>query len=269
MKRAWVSAGVVLLVATAGCSGSDDEAAPPPTVRDYVALGDSYASGLGAGNYLNTECYQSRDNSYPQLWVKSRPAGTLGTVTDKTCSGALITTVRDTQLDAVNADTGWVTLTVGGNDAGWVGALRQCLLGNDQTCRSTVSRAEDTAGSVLPDGLDKLYTAIRKRAPEARVFVLGYPHLVGDGAGAGCESLPEARRELLNDASDTLADTIKAAVEKHDGFTYVDVREAFDGHEACTGDPWINAVRDPLSESFHPNAKGYQAYAGALAEVTG
>ncbi|MFC7528624.1 SGNH/GDSL hydrolase family protein [Actinoplanes sp. GCM10030250] len=269
MKRAWVFVAAAMAVAVAGCSGSDAGDAPPPAARDYVALGDSYASGLGAGNYLNTECFQSKDSSYPQLWVKSRPAGTLGTVTDRTCSGALIKNVRDTQLDAINADTGWVTLTVGGNDAGWVGALRQCLLGNDQTCRSTVTRSASDAEAILPDELDKLYTAIRKRAPDAKVYVLGYPHLVGAGTGAGCESLPESRREILNEGSDKLAETIKAAVGKHEGFTYVDVRKAFEGHEACTGSPWIHSVRDELSESFHPNAEGFQAYAKALAEVTG
>ncbi|MEV6305639.1 SGNH/GDSL hydrolase family protein [Actinoplanes sp. NPDC051861] len=265
MKRAWIGVcAAAVAVAAGGCS-DDGAGAEPVKPLDYVALGDSYAAGLGAGNYVDTKCYQSRDSSYPQLWAKTR---TLGTITDRTCSGALIKTVRETQLDAVDADTGWVTLTVGGNDAGWTGALQQCLLGSDQTCRSTVERSTSTVEATLPDDLDGLYTAIRKRAPEAKVFVLGYPHLVGAG-GTGCESLNDARRGALNDGSDSLNESIAAAVGKHEGFTFVDVREAFKGHEACTGDPWINAVRDTLPESFHPNAAGYEAYAKTLAEVTG
>ena len=265
LKRAWIGVCAAVVTVVAGGCSDDGAEAQPAAPKAYVALGDSYAAGLGAGNYVDTKCYQSRDGSYPQLWAKSR---TLGTVTDKTCSGALIKTVRETQLDAVNADTGWVTLTVGGNDAGWTNALQQCLLGSDKTCSSTVRTSTTNVEATLPGDLDGLYTAIRKRAPEAKVFVLGYPHLVGAG-GTGCESLNDARRDTLNDGSDSLNEVIKAAVDKHEGFTFVDVREAFEGHEACTAAPWINAVRDNLAESFHPNAEGYRAYEKALTEVTG
>ena len=47
------------------------------------------------------------------------------------------------------------------------------------------------------------------------------------------------------------------------------VRGAFEGHEACTKEPWIHSVGDDISESFHPNADGYEAYAKALLSATG
>ncbi|MBG0567202.1 SGNH/GDSL hydrolase family protein [Actinoplanes aureus] len=260
---------VVAGIATASCSGSgNDGGAEAAEARDYVALGDSYAAGLGAGNYADTECYRSTDSSYPRLWAKSRPAGTIGEVTDSTCSGAVIHEVRTTQLRALDEKTGWVTVTVGGNDVGWSQTLQQCMLGNDLTCGSATRTAASTAETVLPEQLDGLYTAIKERAPNAKVYVLGYPHLLASGTGVKCESLSAARREALNTGADTLNELIKARAANA-GFTFVDVREIFDGHEVCTATPWIHAVRDQIAESFHPTADGQKAYATALTAVTG
>ena len=269
MERRWIGAWLaVVAVAAAGCSGSGDgDATAAADARDYVALGDSYSAGVGAGNYLDTECYRSRDGGYPQVWAASRPAGTLGKVTDNTCGGAVIHEVRTTQLRQLDDNTGWVTLTVGGNDAGWSRTLQQCLLGDDSTCRSATQSAVGAAEATLPEQLDGLYAAIKERAPNAKVFVLGYPHLVASG-NAKCESLSAGRREALNQGADELDEMIKARVAAA-GFTFVDVRDTFKGHEVCTATPWIHALRDEMAESFHPTAEGHKAYATALTAATG
>ncbi|MEU4423812.1 SGNH/GDSL hydrolase family protein [Actinoplanes sp. NPDC024001] len=270
--RRWtgVVAAIAAGLAVASCSGDGggNDAESAAEARDYVALGDSYSAGVGAGNYLDTECYRSKDAGYPQLWAKSRPAGTLGEVTDNTCGGARIHDVRTTQLRQLDENTGWVTLTVGGNDAGWSQTLQQCLLGSDQTCQSATRTAIGGAESALPEQLDGLYTAIRERAPQAKVYVLGYPHLVASGAGVKCDALTEARRDALNEGADSLNKLIEARAANA-GFTFVDVRKAFEGHEVCTATPWIHAVRDLMAESFHPTADGQKAYATALTAVTG
>ncbi|MEV0898456.1 SGNH/GDSL hydrolase family protein [Actinoplanes sp. NPDC049802] len=276
MRGRWTAAvagGVALLVgvAASACSGGDESATKPVVALGYVALGDSYAAGLGAGNYGDTECKQSKDGGYPQLWVKARAANPFSTVTDATCSGAVIDDVQFRQLSRLDEHTGFVTLTVGGNDAGWTSTLQQCMFGDGATCQASVDKAVATVEATLPARLDTLYQAIRSRAPYAKVYVLGYPHLVADpGApGVSCESLTGPHRKALNEGADALVEVIKGRVTAQDGFTFVDVREAFKGHEACTEDPWIHAVGDDLSESFHPTADGYQAYLKALVSVTG
>ncbi|WP_328467763.1 SGNH/GDSL hydrolase family protein [Actinoplanes sp. NBC_00393] len=271
MKRRWISVvtAVVTGFAVAACGGEGDgDSSASKEARDYVALGDSYAAGLGAGNYADTECYRSTDSSYPQLWAKSRPAGTLGDVVDNTCSGAKIHTVRTSQLRELGEETGWVTLTVGGNDAGWSSTVQQCLMGNDQTCASAAQSAVAAAKVTLPADLDGLYQAIKDRAPNAKVFVLGYPHLVAEGDKVKCESLTAGHRKALNEGADNLDEIIKERVAAA-GFTFVDVREAFEGHGVCSAAPWIHGVRDQLAESFHPTADGQKAYATALTAVTG
>ena len=47
------------------------------------------------------------------------------------------------------------------------------------------------------------------------------------------------------------------------------MRKAFEGHEACTREPWIHGLRDNQSESYHPTPEGHKSYAEALFAVTG
>jgi lysophospholipase L1-like esterase len=268
-----IAVGAAFCLVISGCSSDGSKnpvkEAAPVVAKNYVALGDSYASGLGGGNYVDTSCLQSKDKSYPQLWIEEK-GDALGETVNNACSGALIGTVTTRQLTALDADTGWVTLTVGGNDAGFVATLQQCLLGTDQTCDDSVELAVGTMEKSLPDALGKLYTEIRAKAPNAKVFVVGYPHLVADpGNGVNCQALTDGRRKTLNDASDKLSQVISTVVGEHPGFTYVDGRVVFAGHEACTKEPWIHSVGDDISESFHPNADGYEAYAKVLFSVTG
>ncbi|MDI6102563.1 SGNH/GDSL hydrolase family protein [Actinoplanes sp. NEAU-A12] len=275
MKRRWTVAvtGVlaVTVALTATACGGGDENATAKEATGFVALGDSYAAGLGAGNYGDRkDCKQSKDGGYPQLWLKLRTAAKFGVVTDATCAGAKINDVRFKQLGKLDDSTGWVTLTVGGNDAGWSGTLQQCLLGSDETCKASVDKAVAAAESTLPGALDELYQMIREQAPNAKVFVLGYPHLVAEpGAGVTCEALNDTRRKSLNEGADSLVELIQGRVAAQPGFTFVDVRKSFAGHEACTKEPWIHSLRDDLSESFHPTAEGHKAYADALFAVTG
>jgi lysophospholipase L1-like esterase len=273
LKRRTISVATtaVALAALTACGGTEEAGTKAVDARDFVALGDSYAAGLGAGNYGDDkDCVQSKDGGYPHLWAALRTVATFGTVTDATCAGAKINDVRFNQLTTLSEKTGWVTLTVGGNDAGWSKTLQACLLGNDETCKSSVSTAVSAAQSALPAELDALYKMIRDRAPNAKVYVLGYPHLVAapGAAGVSCEALTDPRRKALNEGADSLDELIKGRAAAA-GFTFVDVRKAFEGHEACTKEPWIHGLRDNLSESYHPTPEGHKAYAQALFAVTG
>ena len=69
----------------------------------YVALGDSYSSGLGAGNYIASSgsCDRSND-AYPALWSGANlPA----TYTSVACAGATTSTVLSSQISAQRTST--------------------------------------------------------------------------------------------------------------------------------------------------------------------
>src|SRR5215213_4844548 len=91
----------------------------------YVALGDSYSSGTGTRSYLadGTSCQRST-YAYPSLIAAARGY----TLNFRACSGARIADVTATQLPAVTAVTSFVTVSVGGNDAGFSDVLTTCAL---------------------------------------------------------------------------------------------------------------------------------------------
>jgi lysophospholipase L1-like esterase len=265
--RTWTFAVVALgaLVAGAGCSAASPaetptatpparstdatNAAPAPTGGAYVALGDSYAAGMGGGDYLDA-CLTS-PNGY---------AAMLGNDPDRTrvelrgCSGATTKDVTASQLAGLDEDATIVTLTVGANDLGVRALGDACFTGSPEVCSATLAAGVERLGELSLD-LPALYGAIRAAAPNATVFVTGYPLLVEDPA--------DESGTAINDGMFLVNDVIEASVDAAgSGFVYVDVESAFVGHRIGSAEPWL--IAPPEGEAFHPNAEGYSAYAEAI-----
>lgn len=228
--------------------------APAPIAPEYVALGDSYASGAGAGSYVDGSCRRSA-NAYPAL-----RGGEFPSFRFVACSGATTKSLRS-QLKALTANTTFVTITVGGNDLGFADVLTTCTLSGDRACAKRVGTAVAFIDEQLPGRLDTTYAAVKDRAPRARLVVVGYPRLFTPDDG--CRTLSKAKRAALNDAADRLSDVISQAAGRA-GARYVDVREAFADHGVCSSQPWINGLVSPTDDSYHPNRAGHAAYHRAL-----
>ena len=218
---------------------------------DYVALGDSYSSGTGTNSYdLSSSCQRS-SRSYPALWAAQRGTASF---TFAACSGATTSSLRSSQLGGLNAGTDLVTVTIGGNDADFVGAVLACRLGSDADCYSKLDSASAFIQSTLPGRLDATYQDIRSRAPNARLVVLGYPHLYR--TGFCLFAISDARRTRINAVADTLA-AVTAQRAAAAGGTFLDARGAFGGHEICSSSPYLNGPVWPVTDSYHPNRSGY------------
>ncbi|GAB7050138.1 SGNH/GDSL hydrolase family protein [Catenuloplanes indicus] len=230
---------------------------------DYVALGDSYSSGTGATGATGS-CMRS-PNGYPQLWANRHETSSFAFVA---CGGATTDDVRATQVASLSAGTDLVTITIGGNDAGFAAGAISCVLGSDQVCLGVVEAARAYIRTVLPGRLDRTYADITARAPSAEVVVLGYPRLFETGACPGGLSL--VKRQALNAAADDLA-SVTAARAQAAGLTWADTRPIFAGYGVCAGTPWINRVNLlNLTSTFHPNNAGYASgYLPALENFTG
>ncbi|GAB3502824.1 GDSL-like lipase/acylhydrolase family protein [Amycolatopsis cihanbeyliensis] len=250
--------GVLVLVAGVAVARP---AVAAQTVEEYVALGDSYSSGLGTGDYDRPggSCHRG-PRAYPALWAARHPDVEFRFLA---CSGATTVTVATRRmLEALGPETGLVTLTVGGNDAGFVDVMTTCVLSGDRDCARRAGRAVEFVRTELPGRLDRTYAAIAARASSAEVVVFGYPRLFEIGACPG--GLSRAKRAALNEAADALAATTEQRAGAA-GFTFVDMRDRFAGHGVCAADPWINPLTSPLIESYHPNRLGHaRAYLPAL-----
>ncbi|KUM93833.1 lipase [Streptomyces cellostaticus] len=240
--------------------------APRTVAAGYVALGDSYSAGVGAGDYLSsgTDCKRS-SRAYPVLWAEAHAPSSF---VFAACNGARASDVLADQLGPLSARTGLVTLTVGGSDTGFATVMTSCALGGTTGCLSAVSSARATMDGPLADNLDRLYSAIRGRAPAAHVVVLGYPHLY-QLRGTCVVGLADTERAAVNDAVDHLNTVIAQRAADH-GFTFADVRAAFAGHEICSPSPWLHSVDLlAITESYHPTAPGQSlGYLPALTDAT-
>ncbi|MDH6462422.1 lysophospholipase L1-like esterase [Micromonospora sp. A200] len=230
---------------------------------NYVALGDSYSSGVGAGPYDLSTCLRS-EKSYAPLWAA---ANAVTSFRFPACGGAVTADVINSQVNSLSTSTTLVTVTIGGNDAGFADVITSCRFGSTSTCTNAVNESKSFATSTLPGRLDATYAAIRNRAPNARLVVLGYPRLFETNY-CGLLAMSTYKRTILNEAADLLA-TIIADRARAAGATFADTRPFFAGHGVCAADPWIRDVSGVI-EAYHPNAAGYRyGYLPALNAVLG
>ncbi|MFI0240744.1 SGNH/GDSL hydrolase family protein [Streptomyces sp. NPDC016845] len=229
----------------------------------YVALGDSYSSGVGSGSYdsASGNCKRS-SKAYPALWAAAHSPSSFNFTA---CSGARTADVLSGQLGPLGSGTGLVSISIGGNDAGFADVMTTCVLNSESTCINRVNQARAYVTSTLPGNLDKVYSAISAKAPAAHVVVLGYPRFYKLG-GSCIAGLSDAKRSAINSAADLLNSTIAKRVADH-GFTYGDVAARFTGHEICSGSAWLHSVNwGNIGESYHPTAAGQSG--GYLPELT-
>jgi lysophospholipase L1-like esterase len=247
--------GVPLLVAPAA------HAAAPP----YVALGDSYSSGVGTRSYIDdgTSCQRST-YAFPSLVAAAKGYA----LNFRACSGAKIPDVTNSQLGALSSATRYVTISVGGNDAGFAGVLTECAQpGWMSNCDGAINTAQAYINNTLPAALATLYSSIRTKAPSARVVVVGYPRVFnGEDCNAATFFSP-AEETRLNQTADLLNGKLAAAASAR-GFGFANPTSRFVGHAVCDSPEWLNGLSDPIGESYHPNrlghASGYVPLVSAL-----
>ena len=112
----------------------------------YVALGDSYSSGVGAGSYISASgnCERSTD-AYPEQWAGSHSPASFVSVA---CSGATTADVLSSQVSALSTSTTLVSITIGGNDAGFSSVMETCVLESTSSCLNAV----EIAGALVERG---------------------------------------------------------------------------------------------------------------------
>ena len=188
----------------------------------------------------------------------------------------------------------YVTMTLGGNDAGFVSIITEALLDNPTYVCPTLLYAQLEAIWLLykvPGGIrDKLHhcyseiarlTTDSKTGEKAAILVAGYPTLLKN---EGCGVFSEPECTTINKNVHKFNNAIKSLVEdcQKQGMNihFVDVEPRFKGREAYTGKgQLINPVtlgagpqdlddKSPMNGcSMHPNPEGAKEYAACVQEV--
>lgn len=236
--------------ATDGVSSDNGAAAAP----SYVALGDSYASGTGTRDYIDdgTSCKRST-YAYPSLIAAARGYS----LNFRACSGAKIPDVTNNQLSALGSGTHYVSISIGGNDAGFADVLTECAMpGWMSDCDGAIDGAQAYITNTLPGKLSTLYASIRSKAPSAKVVVVGYPRIF---MGEDCNALTwfsPAEQTRLNATADLINSTTSAQASAK-GFGFANPTSRFIGHAVCDNPEWLNGLSNPIDDSYHPNKAGH------------
>lgn len=253
------AAVVIALVALLLGVSAPAYAAPPTTpVQKYVALGDSYAAGQGAGAPLDG-CLRSTA-AYPVLLDAEQRINLLRTAA---CSGATIADVTATQLSQVNRGTTLVTLTVGANDVG-AGAIYAACSGAplSDACDAAIDSAQAALNSgIIGADLFALIRAIAERAPNAQIIVTDYPLPFAAGTNDWIANYVNGATAILDDQ---IAGAVAAAAANGVNTETASVAYAFAGHQVGNADPWLGAnPTDPIT-FLHPTAAGQGIYRSAV-----
>jgi lysophospholipase L1-like esterase len=215
---------------------------------NYVALGDSYSSGVGTNRYdLSSSC--SRGSlAYPALVAAAQHYA----LNFQACSGATTVDVINNQVAALDASTNLVTVTAGGNDAGFVSLLVNCTLTN---CVSAINSTIASVNTTLAAKLDAMDTQIETRATNAKVIVLGYPRLFS-GTCFGAFGISSSEVTASNNLADAIDNVTKTVAANHH-FIYKSAITQFTNHGVCASKSWLNGLSlGSVNSSYHPNTTG-------------
>lgn len=252
-------------------------------MKRYVALGSSMAAGPGIRpRAADAPRFSGRSaRNYAHL-VAERLSLEL---VDVTFSGATTAHVlaerqhgRPPQITALDGSEAIVTVTVGGNDVGYVpllmaaslppAARRLPLLGgliSELLDRDT----RDRALAAVFDSLCAVGTALRQRAPKARIVFVDYLTILPP-AGTPAPPLSQADADLGRHVAASL-ERLTADAAAATGCEVVGAAAASRGHHAWSAEPWTTTpARYVVSlpgrpAPLHPNEAGMRAVAELLA----
>ena len=271
-------------VAVALVAGLHASNAGATTAGSYVAMGDSYTAGPLIPNQRPDPpgCGRS-DRNYPHLVAAARGAA----LRDPSCSGAetedltspqpVLGGSNPPQLDALDRDVSEISVQIGGNDIGFSELLGRCtaLLPLGAPCRDWYTRGgvDEISGRIAATGpkVAAVLAEARRRSPQARLFVVGYPAILPQVQPGCWPVVPIAPGDVpyLREKEEEL-DAMLAAQAVAAGATYVDLYGPSVGHDACQlpGIRWVEPLV-PLSPAapVHPNAVGMRATATVLLEA--
>lgn len=269
---------ILPFIGLAACAQAPTPASSQWTSAKYVAMGSSFAAGPGIPDYYEATpapCYRSSQNYAHQLAARLQLS-----LTDVSCSGA--TTAHLTgprgpippQLDALTPDTRLVTLTIGGNDLGYIGGLTAASCaglmketGVEADCLPLMVMPAERTFADLAQRMDAIAKDIRRRAPQARLVFVDYLAVLPETGACPATPLDEINADAARYTARRLAE-ITRTVAGQNNASIVTASEFSKGHDACSADPWMHGYPRPgapiQGALYHPNAKGMTAVADAL-----
>jgi len=241
---------------------------------EYVALGSSFAAGIGLGQRVHgspIQCFRTA-GGYPTLVAKK----TGMRLVDMSCSGSTTKHILSggqlllgPQLAAIGPATKLVTITSGGNDVGYIGDL-MVASGNmgrfGAWLHGDIKSADARPYDVVTDNLITIINSVRQKAPSAKILIINYPSIIPPNGSCAALGINKEQADISRTLAQQLALATKRAVDES-GAQLVDIANASVGHDVCSKAPWVNGASVKAGTAFHPNAAGAEATADAIVKA--
>jgi lysophospholipase L1-like esterase len=273
----------VLALLLAPAATAQDKPGPFAGGR-MVGLGSSFAAGSGFGPLkpdTPQRCGRSIDNYATLVAEQLRML-----LVDVSCGGATTAHVLGPwnelppQIEAVTPDTALVTITVGGNDIGYVGYLiaESCkvrgpiLLGAAGTTCPEVPVPGEEAYFTLENNLLAIAAEVRRRAPNAKLVFVQYLAMVPAFACDEVPLSPDAARNARAIAERLAQVTERAA--RQAGTSVVDLTQPVRKRLPCGGATawvagWPAGYKPGDTFPWHPTRVGHDAIAQEIVKSLG
>ncbi|MFY2790140.1 SGNH/GDSL hydrolase family protein [Rhodococcus sp. MALMAid1271] len=290
MRRHRIGVGLAVIAGVLTACSTDSPAqealaTAPPAPLNYVALGDSAASGPRIPDQVGEPGCQRSDSNYPHVLAQELAAASF---VDVTCSGAVTENIVSApqgtssgevpvQLDALSADTDLVTVTIGGNDIGLVSTAVQCLTFTS-TSATNVCKDRLTAGGVDSVAAaiaehaptwGAMLDAVAERAPDARILVVGYGTYLPDGGCFPTQPMLPEDADYIQSSITAMNEALKMQANEH-GAEFVDTEPLSIGHDVCAAPDqryFEGVIPQNPAAPLHPTAAGMAAIADGVALV--
>lgn len=184
------------------------------------------------------------------------------------------------QATQVPADADVVTITAGGNDMGYIGAMiadaaKSYVPSFAMGMMPAIGGAREVGVKLgardVAERLVAVVDEVHRRAPGARILLVQYLTVVGERTEAGVDvPFDEGCLRRAVDVGRELDEAYVIAAGEREVAELVPVAELSKGHCLGSEDPWVGGFSPWLVLSggpvFHPNARGMEAVAKILAE---
>ena len=268
---------ILVLLAVAGTIAAWVQGRATPIGKpEYVALGSSFAAGAGLGKLEPGSpllCARSI-NGYPQQLARQLKLS----IVDMSCGGATSDHVlnggqwfQGSQIRTITSQTRLVTITVGGNDVGYIGDLSQLAARHSHTLWGWLVRhlwsgpAKDRDYEKLRSNLVTALDQIHSRAPDATIVVATYPSILPSSGTCPLLRLSPSEADQMRGVANKLTAVTRSAA--HGRALLVDMNALGAAHNACSTDPWTRGWTNGGIAPFHPTLAGARATAKAIADA--
>lgn len=245
-----------------------------------VALGDSYTAGLllpldssakPVGCFRSTVTYASRVAAALHAPAYASAACQSAGVVSLYNAAQTADGVNPPQLDSLAPDDSLVMMTLGGDDLSFSHVLKGCMDPFSGPCQDHYWYLNQQISAEKPKMITALHE-IHRRAPHARVLLLGYPDLFP--ARGGCWPIaPFTSHDMaFLRSSELKLNAMLAQAAADTGTTYVDTYGPTIGHDMCQGSRVKDVeglIPSSTAMSFHPNARGQEAMARQVLATLG